>query len=50
MWLWEEAILQGYAVFRDLQAARSGVILTDMAKHQIWYEPMTDVDRELCGM
>jgi NTP pyrophosphatase (non-canonical NTP hydrolase) len=50
MWLWEEAILQGYAVFRNLQAARTGVILTNMAKRQIRYEVMTDSDRELCGM
>jgi NTP pyrophosphatase (non-canonical NTP hydrolase) len=50
MWLWEEAILQGYAVFRDLQATRSGAILTDMTKHRIWYKPMTDADRKLCGM
>lgn len=36
MWLWEQAILQGYAVFRELQVARSGVVLTDMATRQIW--------------
>lgn len=50
MWLWEEAILQGYAVFRELQAARSGVVLTDLATRRIWFEPMTDEDRRLCGM
>jgi NTP pyrophosphatase (non-canonical NTP hydrolase) len=50
MWLWESAILQGYAVFRKLQVARSGVVVTDMATRTIWFEPMTDADRELCGM
>lgn len=50
MWLWESAILQGYAVFRELQAARSGVVLTDMAQRRIWLEPMTDADKALCGL
>lgn len=50
MWLWEQAILQGYVVFRELQAARSGVVLTDMATRRIWFEPMTDEDRRHCGL
>jgi NTP pyrophosphatase (non-canonical NTP hydrolase) len=50
MWLWESAILQGYAVFRELQAARCGVVLTDLAQRRIWLEPMTDSDRVLCGL
>jgi len=50
MWLWEQAILQGYAVFRELQAARSGVVLTDMTTRRIWFEPMTDEDRRQCGL
>jgi NTP pyrophosphatase (non-canonical NTP hydrolase) len=50
MWLWESAILQGYAVFRDLQVSRSGVVLTDMGQRRIWFEPMTEADRQLCGL
>jgi NTP pyrophosphatase (non-canonical NTP hydrolase) len=50
MWLWESAILQGYAVFRELQAARCGVVLTDLDQRRIWLEPMTDADRALCGL
>jgi hypothetical protein len=50
MWLWESAILQGYAVFRELQATRCGVVLTDLVQRRIWLEPMTDSDRVLCGL
>lgn len=50
MWLWESAILQGYSVFRELQAARSGVVMTDMDQRRIWVEPMTDADKTLCGL
>lgn len=50
MWLWESAILQGYAVFRELRAVRSGVVLTDMMQRRIWLEPMTDADKALCGL
>ncbi len=50
MWLWESAILQGYAVFRELQAARAGVVVTDMGERRIGFEPLTDADRLLCGL
>ena len=50
MWLWERAILQGYAVFRKLQVHRAGVVSTDLATRKIWFEPMTDEDREQCGL
>jgi NTP pyrophosphatase (non-canonical NTP hydrolase) len=50
MWLWEAAILQGYAVFRELREKRSGAVLTDMEKRRIWFEPMTDDERRLCGL
>jgi NTP pyrophosphatase (non-canonical NTP hydrolase) len=50
MWLWESAILQGYAVFRQLQEKRSGVVVTDMAGRKIWFEEMTAEDRTLCGI
>jgi NTP pyrophosphatase (non-canonical NTP hydrolase) len=50
MWLWESAILQGYAVFRELQAERSGVVMADLDQRQIWLESMTEDDRRLCGL
>jgi len=50
MWLWESAILQGYDVFRELQATRFGVVLTDTRDRRIWFEPMTEADRKLCGL
>ena len=50
MWLWESAILQGYTVFRSLQNKRCGAIVTDMAERKIWFEPMTDDERRLCGL
>ncbi|RWM45553.1 nucleoside triphosphate pyrophosphohydrolase family protein [Mesorhizobium sp.] len=50
MWLWESAILQGYAVFRELQVARSGVVLADLDSRRIWVESMTEADRVACGI
>lgn len=50
MWLWESAILQGYAVFRELQIIRCGVVLTDLQRRRIWLESMTDLDRAQCGL
>ena len=50
MWLWESAILQGYAVFRKLQEKRSGALVADMHQRKIWFEPMTDEERTLCGL
>lgn len=42
MWLWESAILQGYAVFRELQARRRGVVIVDMGTRTIRFEPMPE--------
>ena len=50
MWLWESAILQGYAVFRELREIRSGAVVTDMEQRSIWFERMTDDERRLCGL
>jgi NTP pyrophosphatase (non-canonical NTP hydrolase) len=38
LWLWERAILQGYAVFRELQKHRRGIVTADMSKRQISFE------------
>jgi NTP pyrophosphatase (non-canonical NTP hydrolase) len=39
MWLWERAILQGYAVFRRLQKERRGIVVADMSRREIRFEP-----------
>lgn len=38
--LWEEAILQGYAVFRKLKANNGGVVIGDRATRTISYRPL----------
>jgi len=38
LWLWELAILQGYAVFRELQRHRRGIVTADLTKRQITFE------------
>lgn len=50
MWLWESAILQGYAVFRELQARRRGVIILDMDARTIRFEPMLEEDVRRYGL
>ncbi|HMA73103.1 MAG TPA: nucleoside triphosphate pyrophosphohydrolase family protein [Xanthobacteraceae bacterium] len=50
MWLWESAILQGYAVFRILQDTRCGAVVTDMDQRKIWFEPLTEDELRLCGL
>lgn len=40
MWLWQSAILQGYAAFRELRAARRGVIVADMVARELRFEAL----------
>jgi NTP pyrophosphatase (non-canonical NTP hydrolase) len=40
MWLWEDAILQGYAAFRFLRANRRGRLHVDMINHRLSIEPL----------
>lgn len=40
MWLWERAILQGYAAFRELSDKRRGVIVVDMAARELRFEAL----------
>lgn len=40
LWLWEDAILQGYAAFRFLQQHRRGKITMDMINHTLNIEPL----------
>lgn len=40
LWLWEEAILQGYAAFRFLREHRRAQINIDMNSRQLTFEPL----------
>ena len=40
LWLWEEAILQGYAAFRFLRERRRGRIRIDMTNHRLSIETL----------
>ncbi len=39
MWLWEEAILEGFKVFRFLRENRKGKVVADLAERKIFVEP-----------
>lgn len=41
LWLWEEAILQGYAAFRFLREHRRGRLILDLDKHSMTIEPLS---------
>ncbi len=41
LWLWEEAILQGYGVFRELRKHRRGHVTADLNHHRITFEGMS---------
>ena len=41
LWLWEEAILQGYAAFRFLREHRRGRLILDLDQHQMTIEPLS---------
>jgi hypothetical protein len=38
LWLWERAILQGYAVFRELQVHRCGIVIADLGRRELRFE------------
>lgn len=38
LWLWEEAILQGYGVFRELRKHRKGLVTADLDNRRITFE------------
>jgi hypothetical protein len=42
MWLWERAILKGYAVFRELKKAKRGVVIVDMKERDLRFEPLLE--------
>lgn len=39
--LWEQAILQGYAVFRQIRANNGGIVIGDRRKRRVEYKPYT---------
>lgn len=41
LWLWEEAILQGYAVFRELQIHRQGLVVADLTNRKLEFQKIT---------
>lgn len=38
LWLWEEAILNGYKVFREMRTHRGGTVSIDLDKRKIWFD------------
>lgn len=38
LWLWEEAILAGYRIFRQVQRHRGGRVGINLAERSIWFE------------
>lgn len=38
LWLWEEAILAGYEIFRAVRAHRGGRVGVDLTERKIWFE------------
>jgi hypothetical protein len=38
--LWESAILQGYAVFREVNANKSGIVVADRERRRVQYRPL----------
>lgn len=40
MWMWEHAILRGFAVFRELQRNRGGLVTADLEQRTLDYEPL----------
>ena len=40
LWLWEEAILQGYAAFRRLKEGRRGLLRLDLGARRLSVEPL----------
>lgn len=39
LWLWEKAILDGFAVFRKFRTHRSGIVIADLVNRSISFEP-----------
>ena len=40
LWMWEKAILDGYAVFRSLRKHRGGLVTAGLLQRKISFRPM----------
>jgi len=40
LWIWEEAIIRGFEVFRELRKNKSGIVVVDMTRHLLAYRPI----------
>ncbi|MCC5611620.1 nucleoside triphosphate pyrophosphohydrolase family protein [Nostoc sp. CHAB 5834] len=40
LWMWEEAIIRGFEVFRELRKNRGGTVIVDMNRHRLFYRPL----------
>ncbi|MNN85528.1 hypothetical protein D3C81_2028310 [compost metagenome] len=38
LWQWEQAILDGFDVFRELQEQRRGIVVVDVLNHSMHFE------------
>lgn len=41
LWMWEEAILRGFEVFRALRDNKGGIVRVDMNRHRLSYRPVS---------
>jgi len=44
LWQWERAILDGFAVFRQLKQSRRGFVTADLITHTLTFEPGDDLE------
>lgn len=40
LWMWEEAIIRGFEVFRELRKNKGGIVVADMTRHRLTYRPI----------
>ncbi|WP_052742626.1 nucleoside triphosphate pyrophosphohydrolase family protein [Sphingomonas sp. Ag1] len=40
LWTWEEAIIRGFEVFRELRKNKGGVVVADMIRHRLTYRAL----------
>lgn len=40
LWMWEEAIIRGFEVFRELRKNKGGIVVADMTRHRLTYRPL----------
>jgi NTP pyrophosphatase (non-canonical NTP hydrolase) len=40
LWMWEEAIIRGFEVFRQLRKNKGGIVAADMVRHRLTYRPI----------